>query len=252
MRRLDSDWYKKVWTLDIQNQSWTEDTVRQVDFLVRVLDLTGGERILDLACGFGRHALELARRGHPVIGVDVTPAYVEYANAAAEAEHLPAQFHCRDIREVSFENEFDVVLNMADGAVGYLENETENNKIFKVISRSLKPGGKHLMDLMNGDYADAHFPCQLWDAGQKGLTLSKFEWDKQKRILLYGQQDFPYGSPLPHPFFEEGCPQRLYTVDEIRMIMRENGMTVVGTYANFTECPANVNEIQMEICSRKD
>ena len=56
MRRMSSDWYRKIWTLDIQDQSWVEDTERQVDFLVKTLKLRGGERILDLACGFGRHS----------------------------------------------------------------------------------------------------------------------------------------------------------------------------------------------------
>lgn len=73
MHRMDSDWYRKIWTLDIQNQAWTEDTTREVDFIISKLSLQGNERILDLACGFGRHSLELARRGFDVTGVDITP-----------------------------------------------------------------------------------------------------------------------------------------------------------------------------------
>ncbi|MEO2240206.1 class I SAM-dependent methyltransferase [Dorea sp. YH-dor226] len=61
MKAMASDWYKKIWTLDIQNHSWVEDTKRQVDFLVEKLEMKGDEKILDLACGFGRHSMELAR-----------------------------------------------------------------------------------------------------------------------------------------------------------------------------------------------
>ena len=92
MKRMESDWYRKIWTLDIQNQSWVENTRRQVDFLVDKLELKGGERILDLACGFGRHSLELARRGFAVTGVDITPDYVRYATQQAQAEQLNARF----------------------------------------------------------------------------------------------------------------------------------------------------------------
>ena len=99
-----------------------EDTKRQVDFLIDKLELKGNERILDLACGFGRHSLEFARRGYEVTGVDITPEYIRYATEQAGKEKLNAEFICRDIRDISFENEFDVVLNMADGAIGYLEN----------------------------------------------------------------------------------------------------------------------------------
>ena len=56
MKAMQSDWYKKIWTLDVQNQSWVEDTVHQVDFLIDKLNLRGNEKILDLACGFGRHS----------------------------------------------------------------------------------------------------------------------------------------------------------------------------------------------------
>lgn len=63
MKPMENDWYKKIWTLDIQNQSWVEDTKRQIDFVIEKLHLKGDEKILDLACGFGRHSLELARRG---------------------------------------------------------------------------------------------------------------------------------------------------------------------------------------------
>lgn len=163
MKAMASDWYKKIWTLDIQNQSWVEDTIRQVDFLIDKLKLKGNERILDLACGFGRHSLEFARRGYDVTGVDITPEYVDYATKQAQTENLNARFICSDIRQVSFDNEFDVVLNMADGAIGYLENEEENLKIFRVISKALKTGGIHFMDIMNGSYAETHFPCKLWD-----------------------------------------------------------------------------------------
>ena len=107
MKQMEKDWYKKIWTLD-------------------------------LACGFGRHSLEFARRGYEVIGVDITKDYVEYANEQAEKEQLDASFIGTDIRALTFENEFDVVLNMADGAIGYLEDDEENKKIFAVVARALK------------------------------------------------------------------------------------------------------------------
>ena len=56
-------------------------------------------------------------------------------------------------------------------------------------------GGKKSfhMDIMNGAYAEGHFPCKLWDAGEKGLTLFVFEWDSRSKIMLYGQKDYAYG-----------------------------------------------------------
>lgn len=251
MKAMEKDWYKKIWTLDIKDQSWVEDTKRQVDFLIEKLELKGTDRILDLACGFGRHSLELARRGYDVTGVDITPEYIEYATKQAQTEKLNAGFICSDIRNVSFHNEFDVVLNMADGAIGYLENEEENLKIFRVISEALKPGGRHFMDIMNGSYAETHFPCKLWDAGEKCLTLSDFEWDKETKTLIYGQLDYPYGEPLSKPEMTEGNPIRLYSLDEIKSIFFNLGMSVYDSYADYNGTLSADNEIQLMVCSKK-
>ena len=78
--------YQKNWTLDIQNMSWVEDINRQVDFLIKQLHLKGTEKILDLACGFGRHSLEFARRGYDVTGIDITSAYIDYAKEQAKKD----------------------------------------------------------------------------------------------------------------------------------------------------------------------
>lgn len=117
MKKGRADWYKSVWSLNIKTQPWTENTVKEVDFLISELELRGNERILDLACGYGRHSLELARRGCNVVGVDITKAYIDDANGTAEREKLPARFILSDIREVRFENEFDAVINMAGGTL---------------------------------------------------------------------------------------------------------------------------------------
>ncbi len=251
MEKKNDTWYREIWSLDIKNHSWTEETKMQVDFIIKVLNLRGDERILDLACGFGRHSLELARRGFSVVGVDITKDYIDDAVKQAGKENLSAKFYCMDIRDADFCDEFDVVLNMADGAVGYLENDEENLKIFDVVSKALRPGGKHLMDIMSADYADSHFPCNLWDMGEKGITLSRFEWDKESKIMLYGQNDFAYGEALPRPDFGLADPIRLYHRDEVREITQQRGMRVTAVYGGFSLRTASDNDIQMVICSEK-
>lgn len=243
------DWYKDGWTLDIKEQSWTENTEEQVDFIIKNLKLKGDERILDLACGYGRHSLSFARRGYEVVGVDITKAYVEDARAEARKAGLQAQFICADIRQTHFENEFDVVLNLADGAIGYLENDSENLRIFDIIATALKKGGKSFIDIQSGDYADAHFPQKLWDAGSETLTLSNFEWDRKTRIMLYGQVDFPYGEILQKPDMQYGNPTRLYTCDEIKKMMQERGMEVVAAYQDYEGREAGEDGIQLMVSS---
>jgi SAM-dependent methyltransferase len=251
MRPKAPDWYRHAWTLDVQDQSWVEDTGKQVDFLERALNLTGRERILDLACGYGRHALTLARRGYPVVGVDITRAYVDKAAAEAHAEWIPATFCCLDIRDVRFENEFDVVLSMADGAIGYLENDEENLKIFDVVARALKPGGKHFADVCNAAHAERCFPKRWWECGEKSLSLAQFEWDPVTRRMLYGGWSLPYGQPAEKPEITTGDPIRLYGLRELEAIYARRGMRVTAAFSGFDGKPADDRQLQLMVVAEK-
>ena len=127
--------------------------------------------------------------------------------------------------------------------------DMENMKIFEVVSNALKIGGKHFMDIMNGSYAETHFPCKLWDEGEKCLTLSAFEWDKKSKIMLYGQVDYPYGEPLCKPEMKEGNPIRLYTISEISKIFSTLGMSVCKSYADYTGKPSSDKDILLMVDS---
>lgn len=247
MKAKAPDWYKHNWSLDIKNESWVEDTQNQVDFIIMTLGLTGDERILDLACGYGRHALAFARKGYRVIGVDITKVYVE---DAAE-ESLNAEFIHADIRDISFHNEFDVVLNLADGAIGYLENDEENLRIFDAVAGALKSGGKHFMDICNAEHAEHYFPRCGWEIGEKALALSKFEWDHEARRMLYGGWDIPYGQPAVRPEIPAGDPIRLYSKTELESILKSRNMRIIDTYSDYSGKPASCRELQLLVYSIK-
>lgn len=108
MKVKNADWYKNNWTLAIKNQSWVGETEKQVEFIIDTLSLCGKERILDLACGFGRHSLALARKGFSVVGADITKTYIDDAIKSAKAASLNVDFIHSDIRALQFKNEFSV------------------------------------------------------------------------------------------------------------------------------------------------
>ena len=251
MGRLD--WYKYGWSLDIKGQSWTEDTVNQVDFIIKSLNLSGNERILDLACGYGRHTLELSRRGFSVVGVDITKAYIEDAIYNAKLESLDVTFIHSDIREIGFVEEFDVVLNLADGAIGYLEDDIENLKIFDVAIRALKPGGKHLIDICNADHARKYFPKKHWEAGKNALSLAQFEWDEVTKRMKYGGWSIPYGIPAEPPQInmEEENSTRLYSLSELQEIYEKRGTKIVSSYSDYYGKELTDKELQLLVFSEK-
>jgi 2-polyprenyl-3-methyl-5-hydroxy-6-metoxy-1,4-benzoquinol methylase len=251
MKIKDSDWYKKIWTLDIKEQSWVEDTENQVNFIINALSLTGKERILDLACGFGRHSLSFAKKGYSVVGVDITKDYIDDAIKSAKATHVNIDFIHSDIRDLRFANEFDVVFNLADGAIGYLENDKENLKIFDVIANALKPGGKHFMDICNAEHAEYYFPKHDWEIGYKTLSLSEFDWDKESRRMLFGDCELIFGEFFEKPEPIEADSIRLYSKDELEDILHQRQMKIVNTFSNYYGKEASYKELQLLVYSLK-
>ena len=243
---------KSNWSLDIKKMPWVEDTEREVDFLIRRMNMRGRERILDLACGFGRHSIAFAERGFDVVGVDITPAYIKDARRTAENRHVQIEFVCSDIRDLNYCEEFDVVLNLADGAVGYLGSDEENLKIFDQIAAALKPGGKHFMDICNRNHAERYFPKKSWKIGSQSLSLAELNWNGQNKRMLYSGCTIPFGKPAKRPVFADPYPGiRLYSKQEISEIMAVRGMKVLDTFCDYSGSPDSCRQLQLMIYSQK-
>jgi len=258
-KRPSPTWYKEVWSLAIKDATWVEHTKKEIDFVIDVMELSGSERILDLACGFGRHAIELSKRGFSVVGVDITPDLIKEAERITSVEKLNIEFICADVRDVSFSNEFDVVLNMGEGAIGYLEDDDENLRIFDLIASSLKQGGKHFMEILNAEHGEMYFPKKSWYIGEKVLSLEEYQWDKETRRMLGSGWGFRFGEIARKPVATDMAPRssiRAYSMKEIEEILTPRHMTIKKTFGNsFGEFskdrPASHREMQLLVYSQK-
>jgi SAM-dependent methyltransferase len=121
--------------------AFTKGTEQEVEYLVARLGLQTGDRVLDIGCGPGRHALALARRGIDVVGVDHSEDFVALARAAAQAEDLPARFERADVRALDEDAAFDAVICLCQGGFGLLGG-TEDADLLARFARALKPGGR--------------------------------------------------------------------------------------------------------------
>jgi SAM-dependent methyltransferase len=128
---------------------FAKGTVPEVDFLVTALSLKGGDRVLDVGTGPGRHAIELARRGLQVVGIDISSTFLSIARKQASDAGVPVSFFEMDAAELPFEDEFDAVISICEGAFGLgLDDLT----ILRSIRRALKPGGHTAVSAANVFY----------------------------------------------------------------------------------------------------
>lgn len=226
---IPQDWYVTAFDADSADMAWTDRTVAEVDRALKILKPRGDERILDLACGSGRHALELRKRGFAVVGADISPELIEIARGEAAAADLDIEFVLADIRELGFEEEFDLVLNLNDGAIGYLESDEENRRAFAVIAGALRPGGRNLVQLPNVLYAREHLPQRSWIPASSMVELVEHRWNKSEKRLEGMMVAAHFGQVLDGLDGIE-FSQRLYTVEELREIYAAVGMELARTY----------------------
>lgn len=243
--QIPQDWYATAFDGATAEMAWTERTEAEVNRALTMLRPEGGERILDLACGTGRHSLELVRRGFSVVGSEISPELVAIAKEEAASQGLEATFLEGDLRELDFEDEFDIVLNLNDGAVGYFETDEENHRTFEVISRALKPGGHNLIQVPNVLYARARLPQRSWIPSENMVELVEHRWNKKDRYMEGAMIPLRFGEVLEGL---EGIEfrQRLYTLDELREIYSSVGMTVERSFHGNGR-PKEPSEAQFEI-----
>jgi SAM-dependent methyltransferase len=135
-------------------------TAQEVGAIIAALDLRGGERVLDIGCGTGRHSVRLARLGWRVVGVDRSAAMLAVARAkAARARVLGrTSFILADAAALPFsDGRFDVALSLCEGAFGADEGRARAHAaILREAARALAPGGRLVLVALERRWLDRH------------------------------------------------------------------------------------------------
>lgn len=220
-----------------------DETAKETEFLTKALGLQPDNKVLDLACGVGRHSLELARRGfRHVTGLDFTQAYVKKAILEAGEENLKVDFVQGDMKDLPFADEsFDAVYNYYT-SFGYFDDERDNEKVIKEVSRVLKPGGRFLLDVVHRDWIVRNFQTRGWSEHAGEYLLEERELDLQSSR---NNCTWTY-------FTKEGTTRhelrlRMYSLHELRAMFTRSGLELKEAWGTLDMEPLTLNHSRQKL-----
>jgi SAM-dependent methyltransferase len=203
----------------------------EVELSVGLLGLRPPAAVLDLACGPGRHVLALARRGFLVTGVDATAAFLETAGSLASRDGLSVELVHEDMRQFRRIGAFDAVLSMST-SFGYFEDADDDLRVLRNVRRSLRPGGRLLVELMGKEVV--------------ARTLKGRDWREEEGVVLLTEQsvrdDWAWADNRL-VFLAEGERQefvlshRLYSASELSALLVEAGFAETAIFGSLAGAP---------------
>lgn len=236
------DWWQHIFnSLYLKTDADVVDdpniTCQEVDLFTGILNLSHEHRILDLCCGQGRHSLELTRRGFNLVeGLDRSHYLIQKAKDSERKEGLNVKFREGDARKLPYlPDTFDVVMFLGN-SFGYFETIQDDMRVLKEVFRVLKPWGRFLIDVTDGEYLREHFQPRSWEWIDKKHFVCRersLSLDKQKLISREVVSHVEKGI-ITDQFYAE----RLYTRESLIEILKEAGfsdITIHGTISTDSQ-----------------
>lgn len=213
-----------------KRQILKERTESEVSGVIKLLSLKEGNKILDCPCGYGRHSIELAKRGFEVTGSDINSVHLQKAIDTAKSDCLNISFNKESMLDLEYVSQFDAVINMFY-SFGFFDTDEENEKVLKNFFDALKLGGNFLM------HTDVNVPR---------ILSSKYKEDEQRNLVTgktlriidsYDSQTKRINGAWI--IESEGKQERkdysvrVYTKEEFEEMCKKVGFSSVTTYSNW-------------------
>jgi SAM-dependent methyltransferase len=169
----------------------------EANFVMESLGVDAGAQILDVGCGYGRHAMELAARGYHLVGLDSSLPLLLRGADEAQRRGLTINFVHGDMREMTYESQFDGAYCLFS-SFGYFDDET-NKRTAQNIAKALKPGARFVVEVLNRDYLVADLPSRVWWEGDGCVVLEEVEFNYfSSRIVSNRSVVFDDGRQVEH------------------------------------------------------
>ena len=230
---MQNDWYRNFFhgvALDMWRGAVTPQmTDSDAGFLAEVLESARGGRVLDIACGNGRHSIALAKRGFTVTGIDLSEEFIAEARETAAASRLDAAFHLGDMRELPLG--FDGAFCFGN-SFGYLDH-AGTIAFVNAVAGALKPHGRFVLE--TGAAAESILP-----------KLQERSWVDVGDILFLSARRYDVSASrldMEYTFVRNGVREmrpastHVYTVAEMLRLFENAGLTVIAMYGGVDKGP---------------
>ena len=228
---MNPKWYKEFFEdmgIEYEDYPFTKNTENEVKWMIKEYLTNPEMKILDVGCGTGRHAINLATKGYQnITAIDLSPSMIGAAKEAAKGKNVQVDFRVCDARELPFESEFDAAICLCEGAFGLLENDTENYKVLKAVHRSLKKGGVFILTTLNL-FRDAKFDPMTCRVAMEVEITQK---DGQKKTIQ--------------------CSDRSYSFPELKWVLEQHGFGVILGANPFSKEPIKYGGMEFMVVSKK-
>ncbi len=250
MFAIDPQWYESFFGddwLELAGQPDEQKNRADADFLVDKLGLDRGARVLDMACGQGRHAVELAARGFRVTGLDISKPSLGVARERAAARGLDLELVRLDMRSLAAEGEFDAVFNFCS-SFGFFATEEEDRRVVDRGARALRPGGRLLIDTINDLWLARHGQPRGWRTLEDGTIVTEDRnYDpRSRRSNAIWTLIRPDGSrsELRHSMRAYSCP-------ELLRLLSQSGLEPNGVWGDADGCDYSIDSRRLIVSGSK-
>ena len=232
LKRSLRPWFEEVFDEDYLRTlpfMTAQQTLRETAFIKDALSAPAEGEVLDVACGYGRHAIEFGQRGYRVTGLDLSLPLLIRAADEAQRRNLSVNFVHADMREMAYDSQFDAAYCVLT-SFGYFDEET-NLRVASSICRAIKPGGRFLVDTINRDYIVSDLPSRTWWEGDGCVVLEEVDFNfHTSRVLIRRSIVFGDGRQV-----ENEISIRAYSLHELGRVLRRAGFQILeasGSLAN--------------------